>query len=139
MKYGAAELVDPKQYAVGKLKETFDHYPDLGPILPSMGYSAKQVADLEKTIKNTPCDLVLIATPIDINRLIKIKQPTVKIGYEMQEMAVRHLKTYYNFAKKQTGKQQKFQKNNSLRKRLFRKVAFFNLMIIIRDYLKNRN
>ena len=101
MKYGAAELVDPKQYAVGKLKETFDHYPDLGPILPSMGYSAKQVADLEKTIKNTPCDLVLIATPIDINRLIKIKQPTVKIGYEMQEIGSPTFKDIItNFAKK---------------------------------------
>ena len=86
MKYGAAELVDPMPYAVGKLKETFDNYPELGPILPSMGYSAEQVKDLEKTIKATPCDLVLIATPIDINRIIKIDKPTVKIGYELQEI-----------------------------------------------------
>jgi len=86
LKYGAAELVDPKPYAVGKLKETFDIYPDLGPVLPSMGYSAEQVKDLEKTIENTPCDIVLIATPIDLNRIIKINKPTVKIGYEIQEI-----------------------------------------------------
>jgi predicted GTPase len=90
LKYGAAELVDPKPYAVGKLKETFDSYPDLGPILPSMGYSDQQKADLEKTIANTPCDLVLIATPIDIKRIIKIDKPTVKIGYELQEIGRPH-------------------------------------------------
>jgi len=86
IKYGAAELVDCRAYAVGKIKETFEDYPELGPILPSMGYSEQQIADLEKTIKNTPCDLVLIATPIDINRVIKIDKPTVKIGYELQEI-----------------------------------------------------
>lgn len=85
LKYGAAELVDPKPYAVGKLKETFENYPDLGPILPSMGYSDQQKIDLEKTIENTPCDLVLIATPIDINRVIKINKPSMKVGYEMEE------------------------------------------------------
>ncbi|MDL2308045.1 cyclic 2,3-diphosphoglycerate synthase [Bacteroidales bacterium OttesenSCG-928-C03] len=102
IKYGAAELVDPKQYAVGKLKETFDKYPNLGPILPSMGYSAQQVKDLETTIKNTPCDVVLIATPIDINRIIKIDKPTVKIGYELQEIGKPDLKDVVtSFAKKQ--------------------------------------
>ena len=91
-KYGAAELVDPKPYAVGKLKETFDKYPNLGPILPSMGYSAQQVKDLETTIEKTPADLVVIATPIDINRIIKINKPTVKIGYELQEIGSPNLK-----------------------------------------------
>lgn len=86
LKYGAAELVDPKQYAVGKLAETFEEYPDLGPILPSMGYSDQQKKDLQATIQNTPCDVVLIATPIDINRVIKIDKPSVKIEYEMQEI-----------------------------------------------------
>ncbi len=85
-KYGAAELVDPRPYAVGKIKETFEHYPGLGPVLPSMGYSAQQIKDLEATIENTPCDLVVIGTPIDINRIIKINKPTVKIGYELQEV-----------------------------------------------------
>jgi len=102
LKYGAAELVDPKPYAVGKLKETFDTYPDLGPVLPSMGYSAEQVRDLEKTIENTPCDLVLIATPIDLNRIVKINKPTVKIGYELQEIGKPDFKDVIgNFAKKQ--------------------------------------
>ena len=91
-KYGATELVDPKPYAVGKLKETFDKYPNLGPILPSMGYSAQQVKDLETTIEKTPADLVVIATPIDINRIIKINKPTVKIGYELQEIGSPNLK-----------------------------------------------
>ncbi|MDR2010621.1 MAG: cyclic 2,3-diphosphoglycerate synthase [Bacteroidales bacterium] len=100
-KYGAAELVDPKPYAVGKLKETFDHYPNLGPILPSMGYSPQQVKDLETTIEKTPADLVVIATPIDINRLIKINKPSVKIGYELQEIGSPNLKEVVDgFAKK---------------------------------------
>ncbi len=85
-KYGAAELVDPRPYAVGKIRETFENYPGLGPVLPSMGYSDEQKKDLQKTIENTPCDLVVIATPIDINRVIEIKKPTVKIGYELQEI-----------------------------------------------------
>ncbi len=92
LKYGAVELVDCRDYAVGKIKETFEKYPELGPILPSMGYSEQQVKDLETTIKNTPCDLVLIATPIDINRIIKIDKPTVKIGYELQEIGKPDLK-----------------------------------------------
>lgn len=85
-KFGAAELVDPRQYAVGKLAETFRLYPNIGTLLPAMGYGDQQIADLEKTIANTPCDAVVIATPIDLNRIVKIKQPTVKVGYELQEI-----------------------------------------------------
>jgi len=85
-KYGAAELVDPRPYAVGKLKETFEQYPELGPVLPSMGYSDQQKKDLAATIEATPCDLVVIGTPIDLNRVIKINKPSVKIGYELQEI-----------------------------------------------------
>jgi len=84
-KYGAAELVDPRPYAVGKIKKTFEIYPEVGTILPSMGYGKEQIKDLETTIENTPCDLVLIATPIDLNRVIKINKPCVKIGYELQD------------------------------------------------------
>jgi len=84
-KYGAAELVDPRPYAVGKIKKTFEIYPNIGPILPSMGYSEEQIRDLETTIENTPCDVVVIATPIDLNRIVKINKPCVKIGYELQE------------------------------------------------------
>jgi predicted GTPase len=85
-KFGAAELVDPRQYAVGKLAETFKIYPNIGTLLPAMGYGDQQVADLEKTIAAVPCDAVVIATPIDLNRIVKIKQPTVKVGYELQEI-----------------------------------------------------
>jgi predicted GTPase len=86
MKFGAAELVDPRNYTVGKLSETFRIYPNIGTLLPAMGYGDQQIADLEKTIENTPCDTVVIATPIDLNRIVKINKPTVKVGYDLQEI-----------------------------------------------------
>jgi len=86
MKHGAAELVDPRAYAVGRLKETFEAYPEIGTLLPAMGYGEQQIRDLEATINNTPCDAVVIATPIDLSRIVKINKPTVKIGYELQEI-----------------------------------------------------
>ena len=86
LKFGAAELVDPRPYTVGKLTETFKTYPDIGTLLPAMGYGEQQVKDLEQTIANTPCDAVVIGTPIDLARIVKIKQPTIKIGYELQEI-----------------------------------------------------
>lgn len=85
-KHGAAELVDPRSFAVGRLAETFLQYPNIGTLLPAMGYGDEQIKDLEKTIENTPCDTVVIATPIDLQRIIKIKKPCVKIGYELQEI-----------------------------------------------------
>jgi len=85
-KYGAAELVDPRPYAVGRLSDTFKAYPEIGTLLPAMGYGAQQIKDLETTINNTPCDTVIIATPIDLSRIININKPTVKIGYELQEI-----------------------------------------------------
>ncbi|HOY38420.1 MAG TPA: cyclic 2,3-diphosphoglycerate synthase [Bacteroidales bacterium] len=91
MKFGAAELIDPRPYTVGTLSDTFKSYPNIGTLLPAMGYGDKQVKDLEKTIANTPCDAVVIATPIDLNRIVKIKQPTVKIGYELQEIGFPNL------------------------------------------------
>ncbi|MDR2854271.1 MAG: cyclic 2,3-diphosphoglycerate synthase [Prevotellaceae bacterium] len=86
LKHGAAELVDPRPYTVGKLSETFTKYPEIGTLLPAMGYGEQQIKDLEKTIANTPCDAVVIGTPIDLGRIINIKQPTVKVGYELQEI-----------------------------------------------------
>ena len=86
LKYGAAELVDPKPYAVGKLTETFEKYPDVEDLLPAMGYGGQQVKDLEATINKTPCDLVVIGTPIDLRRVCKIKNPTVRVDYELQEI-----------------------------------------------------
>ena len=91
MKHGAAELIDPRPYTVGKLKDTFKNYPEIGVLLPAMGYGDQQVKDLEKTIANTPCDAVVIGTPIDLGRIIKIKQPTVKVSYELQEIGTPNL------------------------------------------------
>jgi len=91
-KFGAAELIDPRQYAVGKLAETFRIYPNIGTLLPAMGYGEQQIKDLEKTIENTPCDAVIIATPIDLNRIIKINKPNTRVGYELQEIGQPTLK-----------------------------------------------
>jgi predicted GTPase len=85
-KFGAAELVDPRPFTVGKLSETFRLYPNIGTLLPAMGYGDEQVKDLETTINNTPCDVVVIATPIDLNRIVKINKPTVKVSYDLQEI-----------------------------------------------------
>ncbi|NLJ47109.1 MAG: GTPase [Treponema sp.] len=85
-KFGASELVDPRSAAVGKIAETFRIYPNIGTLLPAMGYGEQQVKDLEATINKTACDTVVIATPIDLNRIVKIKKPTVKVGYDLQEI-----------------------------------------------------
>lgn len=86
LKYGSSEIVDPRPYAVGRIRETFETYPDIGTLLPAMGYGKQQMKDLEETINNTSCDTVIIATPIDLNRVIKINKPTVKVNYELQEI-----------------------------------------------------
>ena len=85
-KLGAAEIVDPRPYAIGALAETYAKYPNTGTVLPAMGYGAQQVADLEATIRNTPHDVVLIATPIDLRRLVKFDKPALRVGYELQEI-----------------------------------------------------
>jgi predicted GTPase len=85
-KFGAAEIVDPRPYMVGTIADTFRKYPDIGVLLPAMGYGDRQVKDLETTINRTPCDTVIIGTPIDLNRLIKIRKPTVRVSYELQEI-----------------------------------------------------
>ncbi|HHY75370.1 MAG TPA: GTPase [Firmicutes bacterium] len=85
-KNGAAELVDPRPWAVGSIAKTFEKYRHIGPLLPAMGYSPKQVKELEETIAAVDCDLVLIATPIDIRRVIKIDKPSMRVRYELQEI-----------------------------------------------------
>jgi predicted GTPase len=85
-KYGAAELVDPREFAVGTISETFEKYPDIGILLPAMGYGEQQIKDLETTINATECDLVVIGTPIDLRRIIKINKPAVQVRYELQEI-----------------------------------------------------
>ena len=85
-KFGAAELVDPRPFTVGRLTETFEKYPEIGTLLPAMGYGEQQLKDLETTINNTDCDSVIIATPIDLNRIIKIKKPNTRVYYDLQEI-----------------------------------------------------
>jgi predicted GTPase len=84
--HGAAEIVDPRPYAVGSLVDTYAKYPTTGPVLPAMGYGAAQIADLQATINQSPVDLVLIGTPIDLGKLINIKHPHQRIRYELQEI-----------------------------------------------------
>ena len=79
--HGASELVDPRPWAVGEIAETFEHYPDIGPLLPAMGYGDEQVRDLQATVDAVDCDLVLVATPIDLTRLITIDKPHMRIAY----------------------------------------------------------
>jgi predicted GTPase len=81
--HGAAEIVDPRRWAVGEIAETFRRYPDTGALLPAMGYGDAQVRDLEATVDAVDCDLVLVATPIDLTRLIDIRKPNMRIGYFM--------------------------------------------------------
>jgi predicted GTPase len=83
-RYGAREIVDPRPYAVGSIAETFEAYPETGPVLPAMGYSAQQIHDLEVTIRATPADRVIIATPIDLGGLISIDRPVHRVCYELQ-------------------------------------------------------
>jgi predicted GTPase len=85
-KFGARELVDPRPYTVGRLSETFRLYPRIGTLLPAMGYGKQQLQDLEQTIENTDCDSVIIATPIDLNRVIKIRKPNTRVHYDLQEI-----------------------------------------------------
>ncbi len=98
-KFGASEVVDPRPYLTGRLKETFDHYPDIGTLLPAMGYGGEQIKDLETTIAKTDCDVVIIGTPIDLRRIIDIKQPSVRVTYSLQEIGkptlTDMLKTYF--------------------------------------------
>lgn len=85
-KFGATELVDPRPFTVGRLSETFRIYPNIGTLLPAMGYGDEQLHDLEETINTTNCDSVIIATPIDLNRIIKIRKPNTRVYYDLQEI-----------------------------------------------------
>jgi predicted GTPase len=83
-RFGAAELVDPRPYAVRSIATTFEKYPHIGPLLPAMGYGEEQIKDLQETINRTECDLVLVATPIDLRRLIEVRHPMDRVRYELQ-------------------------------------------------------
>ena len=84
--YGAKELVDPRPYTVNSITATFKKYPKIGILLPAMGYSDEQIKDLEETINATDCDSVIIGTPIDLSRLLKINKPSTRVQYDLQEI-----------------------------------------------------
>lgn len=85
-RYGAAEIIDPRPYAVGSIQETYAKYPTTGDVLPAMGYGDEQMRELEETINNAGADQVIIATPIDLGRLLKIDSPAQRVRYELQEI-----------------------------------------------------
>jgi len=85
-RYGAAEIIDPRPYAVGSIRAIYDKYPTTGDVLPAMGYGSEQTRELAQTIENTPADLVLIASPIDLRKLIDIRKPAQRVRYELQEI-----------------------------------------------------
>jgi len=90
---GAAEFVDPRPFLVGKLKETFETYPNIGTILPAMGYGEQQLKDLEATINATDCDAVVIGTPIDLARIINIDKPATRVTYDLAEIGEPNMAT----------------------------------------------
>ena len=99
-RFGAAEIVDPRPFAVGSIAQTYEKYSDTGPILPAMGYGDAMVADLEKTINQSDVDMVISATPIDLTRIIKVNKPMQRVRYELQEIGQ---PTLYDLLKKKFG------------------------------------
>jgi predicted GTPase len=91
-RFGAAEIVDPRPYAVGSIKATYEKYPTTGAVLPAMGYGEHQTRELEETIRNADVDMVIIGTPIDLTRVIKIDKPSQRVRYELQEIGQPTLK-----------------------------------------------
>jgi predicted GTPase len=85
-KYGASEIVDPRPFAVGSIKEVFSKFGHIGKVLPAMGYYPEQVKELEETINKTESDAVVIATPVDLHRLMKINKPSTSVFYELVDM-----------------------------------------------------
>ena len=88
---GAAKLVDPRPFAIGTIADTFDHYPDIGTLLPAMGYGSDQTHDLEETINSTDCEAVVIGTPIDLRRVVDIRQPSTRVTYDLEEIGTNKL------------------------------------------------
>jgi len=91
-KAGVAEFADPRPYARGSLRDTFRDYPHLGKVLPAMGYSERQMAELKETIEATPCDAVVIGTPADLARLLALRKPAVRAAYAIEESGEKLLK-----------------------------------------------
>ncbi|MDA8188974.1 MAG: cyclic 2,3-diphosphoglycerate synthase [Dehalococcoidales bacterium] len=84
--FGAAEIVDPRPYAVGSIIDVFDRYPHIGHLLPAMGYSKQQIAELEATIDATPADAIVVATPVNLGHVLRLKKPVARVRYELKEL-----------------------------------------------------
>ena len=91
-RFGASEIVDPRPYATGSIKDTYDKFPTIGAVLPAMGYSDQQINELQQTINQADVDIVIIGTPIDLTRVLKIEKPTQRVRYELQEIGQPTLK-----------------------------------------------
>jgi predicted GTPase len=100
-RFGAGRLIDPRPWTVGTITKTFEKYPEIGTLLPAMGYGAQQMKDLEETMNRTDCDVILSATPIDLGRIVKVNKPMVRVGYELEEISTPTLK---DLLKKKFGK-----------------------------------
>jgi len=85
-KFGAKRLIDPRKYAVGSIKRTYEKYPHLGKVLPAMGYGERQIRELEQTIASIDCDAFVFGTPIDLRRIMKVPKPAVRVRYEIREV-----------------------------------------------------
>ena len=92
IKHGASEIIDPRPYTVNSITDTYKKYPKIGKLLPAMGYSDQQIKDLEKTINQTDCDTVVIGTPIDLGRILKINKPHVRVQYDLEEIGSKNIK-----------------------------------------------
>lgn len=87
VRFGAVGIADPRAHAVGSIRELYERYPHIGPVLPAVGYSAPQIADLAATIDATPADVVLVATPVDLSRVASLSKPVIRVGYELNEVS----------------------------------------------------
>jgi predicted GTPase len=102
-KFNAQEIVDPRPWAVSTIKEIFDTFKQLGKVLPAMGYSREQVEELETTINNVPCDTVIVGTPIDIGKLMKLNKPLIRVKYSVEEVGKPDLTDILKAFKKEMG------------------------------------
>ena len=102
-KFNAKEIIDPRPWAIGTIKEIFEKFNQLGKVLPAMGYSKEQIEELESTINNVPCDSVIVGTPIDIGKLMELNKPLIRVKYSLEEVGKPDLIDILSSFKKEKG------------------------------------